>query len=482
MLTTETWEMVRMTTPAPQPSREYSLLALYSTPDKLVLEHPDRADEVERYLPGTTGLGQRGWSTQIETMVARLSRNPSTAELPDADSALNMLMTPRQAFGGVQEPLFTPSQHVRFTYITAVLAQLGLPDQSDSTRELLNRALSLAAPDQAPDEEIGEQLRSNFTAHFHNHDDYTSALDAADPGLVSDVLKRMGPPCTGVVGQSGSELCVILHSVIKSRPGAVDFDEVKEIADPINWPNHNKFFCQMDPLKPGQGCSRVLEHISTDCEQYHLKTAIKYVKGVTDDGSAVYLNYDLDDNRTQTGDNLLVVVDSGTVYISKTPDGAVQVESTKHVQIEGFSVTATAMWACVNGWNEHGEVMFFGSAQDAQSDVSLETDGTSIPPTTGAGTVVPVPTLPPGVRQEIVEESVAMLTNCLKDATETTSKYASRWLAGELRPDDFIRYYGDISARWASEPWRFLARVMGSAGMTPPPTPPPSNQQGGGTP
>jgi hypothetical protein len=355
---------------------------------------------------------------------------------------------------------------------------LGLPDQTDSTRELLDRALSLAAPNQEPNEEIGEQLRSNFTANFHNYYDYTSALNKADPGLVSDVLKRMGPPCTGVVGKSGSELCVVLHSLIKSRPGTVNFDDVKEVADPINWPNHNKFFCQMDPLPSSQGSSRVLEHISTDCEQYHLKTAIKYVTGETDDG-AFYLNYNLDDNRTQTGDSLLVVVDSGTIYISKTPDDVVQVESTKHVQIRGFSVTATSMWACVNGWNEHGELMFFGDAQDAQSDISLEKDGTSVPPTTGAGTAVPVPTLPPGVRQEMVEESVAMLTNCLKDATDTTSKYASRWLAGEMQPDDLIRYYGEMSARWASEPWRLLARMMERAGITPPATPPP-NQHGGG--
>lgn len=466
-----------MTTPAPEPSREYSLLALYSALDKLVLEHPDRAPEVEQYLPGTTGLGQRGWSKQIETMVARLSRNPSTAELPDARSALDRL-TPQQqqGFGGPPEPLLTPGQQARFTYITAVFARLGLPDESDSTRELLNRALSLAAPDQAPNEEIGEQLRSNFTAHFHNYDDYTSALDAADPGLVSDVLKRMGPPCTGGVGESGSGSCVVLHSLIKSRPGEVTIDAVKKAADPINWPNHNKFFCQMDPLKPSRGWSRVLEHISTDCEQYHLKTAIKYWKGKTDDG-AFYVNYELDDNRTETGDNLLVEVDNGTVYVSEIPDGVVQVKSTKHVQIRGFSVTATSMWACVNGWNEYGELMFFGQAQDAPWQDSPDGDGTPIPPTSGKGTGVPVPTLPPGVRQELVEESVAMLTNCLKDATETTSKYASRWLAGELRPDDFIRYYGEMSTRWASEPWRFLARVMERAGITPPP-----NQQGGGTP
>ncbi len=468
-----------MTTPEPQ----YSLLALYAALDKLVMEHPDRADEVEQYLPGTTGPGQRGWSTQIEAMVARLSRDPSTAEFPDAYAALNTL-TPPQGFGGSEEPFFTPGQQARFTYITAVLAKLGLPDRNRNTTNLLNRALSLAAPgDPAPNAKTGAQLRRTLTANFNSYDDYTSALDAADPSLVSNVLKKMGPPCTGGVGQSGPESCVVLQSVIKSDPGAVTFDDVKNAADPVNWHNHNTFFCQMDPLPPSRGWSRVLEHISTDCEQFHLKTAIKYWKGVTADG-AVYVNYDLDDNRTETGDNLLVVVDNGTVFVSETSDGCVQVESTKHVQIKGFSVTATSMWACVNGWNEYGELMFFRAAQDAPWQESPEGDGTPIPPApgTGKGTGVPVPTLPPGARQEMVEESVAMLTNCLKYATETTSEYASRWLAGELRPDEIIRYYGEMSARWASEPWRFLARMMESAGKTPPPPAPSPNQPGRGTP
>jgi hypothetical protein len=485
MLTTETWEMVRMTTPEqPQYSRKHCLLALYAALDKHVLDNPDQAAAVGQYLPGTTGLGQRGWSQQIEALIARLSRDPSTATFPDILTALNVLTTPREGADNSDEPLFTRGQQARFLYITAVLTQLGLPDTSRSTTTLLNRALSLAASDdQAPKATVGAKLRRTFTSYFGSYDEYGSALEKADPRLVSDVLKRLGPPCAGAVGQSGPESCVVLRSVIESDPGAVTpFDDVKNAANPINWPNHNKFFCQMDPLQPSQGWSRVLEHISTNCDQFHLKTAIKYWKGETPDGAA-YVNYELDDNRTETADNLLVVVDSGTVFVSNTPKGTVQVESTKHVKITGFSVTATAMWACVNGWNEYGELMFFGAAQDAPWGESPDGGGAPTPPTpgTGTGTSVPVPTLPAGVRQEFVEESVAMMTNYLKDATETTSKYASRWLAGELQPDDFIRYYGEMSARWASEPWRFLARVMGSAGVTPPPTPAP-NQQGGGTP
>ena len=105
-----------MTTPEQlQYSRNYCLLALYAALDKHVLDNPDQAAAVEQYLPGTTGLGERGWSKDIEAMVARLSRDPSTAKLPDIATALEVLTTPQEGFEGAEEPPFTPGQQARLT-------------------------------------------------------------------------------------------------------------------------------------------------------------------------------------------------------------------------------------------------------------------------------------------------------------------------------------------------------------------------------
>jgi hypothetical protein len=487
MLTTETWEMVRMTTTEPQYSRKHCLLALYAALDKLVLSQPENTEiarQVERYLPGTTGVDQRGWSTHIERLIFRLSNDSSAAKLPDITTALEVLVAPQVAQSTLKgtppppPPPLTVAQRARLVYVTAVLSKLGLPaEKSDQTEQLFNTALALAAPgDRQLDPDSGAQLRATLRDHFHSHDDYDSALDKAGNELVSDELKRIGPPCRGWVGQSGSESCAILFSIIKSQAGSARFADVVKVAEPGNWADHNTFFCEMQALQPSpdpQGWSRVLEHVSTDCQRYQLRTAVKYWTGEVSGGTAYVVNYDLDDNRPDTDDGL-VVVDSGTIYISETntPDGpVVEVQSTKHVKIDGLSVTATAMWTCLNGWNHIGEDMFFGSSQAAVWYFF----------TSKVSATKPVPKLPKGMRKELVEESVAALTGCIDDATKMSSQYASRWLAGELQLQDYIDYGAKMAARVASEPWRFLARVMNRTGAANA-GPPSSGSQSGGRP
>lgn len=472
-----------MTPPEPQYSRKHCLLALYAALDKHVLSQPENTEiarQVERYLPGTTGFDQRGWSTDIEGLIFRLSHDSNAAKFPDVTAALEVLVPAGMAvsaFQGTPPPPLTVAERARLVYVTAVLSKLGLPvKKSDQTEALFNRALALAAPgDRLLDPGAGAQLWETLDAHFHSRDDYVTALDKAGDDLVSEEFKRIGAPCRGWVGQSGSESCAILRSVIRSQPGLAQRADVVKVADPFTWKEHNKFFCDVKQLNPSpdpQGWSRVLEHVSTDCVKYRLKTAIKYWAGEISGGAAYVVNYNLDDKRRDTDDDLVVVVDSGTINISEssTDDGPViEVLSTKHVKIDGLSVTATAMWTCLNGWNEIGEDMFFGSAQ-----VAMWARVTS--PVADAK---PIPKLPKGMRKEVVEESVAALTGCIDDATTMSSEYASRWLAGELQLQDYIDYGAKVAARVASEPWRFFARVMNRTGAANAPQPAPGRQSGG---
>ena len=70
-----------------------SLLAIYAAFDQSVVEanDPEWSARVEKVLPGTTGEGQRGWSSDVEKWLKQLAPEPrqSDARLPDWRNALS---------------------------------------------------------------------------------------------------------------------------------------------------------------------------------------------------------------------------------------------------------------------------------------------------------------------------------------------------------------------------------------------------------
>src|SRR5262245_8533113 len=76
----------------------HSLLAVYGAIDDAVsndaCDDPVAAERaVEDFLPGTTGLGRRGWYKEIQRFAASLPRRPGDAPLsfPSLNTALNNL-------------------------------------------------------------------------------------------------------------------------------------------------------------------------------------------------------------------------------------------------------------------------------------------------------------------------------------------------------------------------------------------------------
>lgn len=430
-------------------------------------------------------------------MIARLHPGVSgarttPAHFPTIDPALDSLLQaaagPAHAENAAPEPpTLSVSQQARLIYVVAVLNNVGVLDYegvetSDRTAKKFDDALSLATPGYqqlAPKdrEASGTTLRQILSEHFHSRSDYKDALAMAP---VRDEIKEIGAPCAGWVEQIGTETHVVIRSDISSE--TVSLEKVMAVADPLNWDKCCGFFCDMEELADRHEFSRVLEQVSIDCTQFRLKTPLKYWKDdekVRDQYVNAFVNYDLDDNRKDTDDSQLVRVDNGTIYMTRKGEG-VRVVSTKHVKIDFMSDTATAMWTCINGWAEIGEHMLFGCAKKRPRNCRpWKKSGTE---TLQARMSEHPPTFPPGARKELVKESMEMLTSCVEDAYETSSRFATSWLSGELQPRDYAQFTAEVAGRLASEPWRLLAEAAGRIGRSSGTrAPEPDANEGGGT-
>src|ERR1700752_473260 len=98
-----------MTRPAETRGTLFNLLALYAALDQAVMQSrtPDIAATVERFLPGTTGVNQRGWSVELQSFLGR--------EFPDVTTALRAI---------TNTPSLTRPQLSRLVYVLGSLLHL----------------------------------------------------------------------------------------------------------------------------------------------------------------------------------------------------------------------------------------------------------------------------------------------------------------------------------------------------------------------
>lgn len=130
-------------------------------------------------------------------------------------------------------------------------------------------------------------------------------------------------------------------------------DAVKAILDPLNWPIYGfPFYWQVTQLEPcidANGWSRVIEEIGP----LRLRTAFKYWKADVDDGAVV--NYDLDDDREQTADSGLVLVDRGYISVAPLAGGGVRLRLTKEFLIRGLKPAVAAAFVGAVRLDEMGQ-------------------------------------------------------------------------------------------------------------------------------
>jgi hypothetical protein len=399
----------------------HSLLAIYGAFDQSVVEANDPAwtARVEQFLPWTTGEKQRGWFSELKSLVNRLALNVTpTAQFPDVGAALDELTYVADYMSGFRDPPaplsdtdpppLTTTDIAQLLYIFAVGITVAPeapttsvdfsafvapgPDRVEpilglaaEPRTTIYRAAGLFGGRRA-NESRAEQahglldlILNEFTSFRSWPDFMTRALDR---GLVSVEVATAPVPFAGIVAgadhpDKGSHAaaavakvdghyCAVLTTDSWQVAKGLTVDSVKAIVDPRNWARLGPFFCQMDRLNPdARGASQVLEYVSTNKEIYRLKTALKNWRKDFDGGAI--LNYELADTRVGTGDSGLTLVDSGYIHIreNKLADGTVKgvrIETSKMVAIQGTSVTATAMFALSLGWAAAGNAMLFDNA------------------------------------------------------------------------------------------------------------------------
>ena len=519
----------------------HSLLAVYGAFDQVVMQNPDsqvRA-RIEQFLPGTTGPDQRGWYAEIQDFVRRHATDPAAAEFPTLDDAFDELTGRGGGFDAASQ-VVGPRERARLTYAAAAMRSLldsemmprdRIPSLESFDTNRLNEALSQAgdgtltggspAP-MPPDERLNRLNRlMAMMPTFTGRDDWTDMMaQAADQGLVTRDIAAIpaisvfgestGPAisidnvpdeqrgkylgkCTGEVIECDGVLCALLTTEFERS--AISIDKVKAIVDPLNWDNCNKFFVDMQKLKPAGGRSQVLEYVSSDKDMYVIKTALKYWK--QERGDSAVINYDLADNRKGTGDSGQVRVDSGYIVLEPVDDGqGTRVLTSKMVAIDGLSPTAVAIYASVLGWVAIGEMMMFdcalrGNAVKEPNDPlipwrnSPEADPerqASKSPSTTAGSGDGGPGVPP-VAGILMAEASNRMADFIESTTKEAAVIADKWVKGDLSVKEVVDYTGKVGARLASEPWRLLDDMINRIPTRPSAGRPPADEpEGDGSP
>lgn len=457
------------------PGRLFNLLALYAALDQAVTESgdPNIAAIVERFLPGTTGENQRGWSGDLQNFLGR--------EFPDVNTALS-------AIAGA--PPLTRPQLSRLVYVLGSLLHLPgrRPELAD---ELFVEGLRLARPPGAlgddGDADPGRQLLMVLEERFNKSQDWNAAIEyAVRMGYLDKVVASV-PLCNACLTTLDGIECVVVDT--RFEDDSVSIDQVKAILDPRNWDKTaGEFFCNMQYLgrrqmPPYVGWGQVLETVSAWCGSGlpELKTDLKFFKA--DYPGQAVLQYDLDDPFPGAGDGQ-VTVDKGWLKVatgtSTNSNAGVTVATRKVVHIDGLSPVAQRVFVCVMGYGQAVMEMLLGGAiapppnavawsaepaplegaQAVQPGPASAGNGGNAPPTTAAGL------------------AVSMLSDYLTEVSNDSSEILAKCANKELTVEDLANFSAKLGARMASEPWRFVQRLS----ELPLPTPTGGPTQGGDNP
>ncbi|MDT5046872.1 MAG: hypothetical protein QOG75_2732 [Mycobacterium sp.] len=523
----------------------HSLLAVYGALDQAAVQtqDPQMRALVEQLLPGTTGPGQRGWYAEIQKFVRQNASEPAAAEFPSPQGALAELTG--QTPGLEDTPATLSSREMgHLTYAAASLRSLKnsaigranpVPVLQEVEITLLDEILGLAGdmPQErgrsvstTRDSRVTrlQEVLQPFTrledwaplmAEAANADNGLVTPDVAAIPAITAIGENSGPliriakaengvpyteeyhgKVTGEVIEVNGILCALLTTEFRRSP--FDIEKVKGIVDPLNWDNCNKFFWDMERLRPdGGGSSQVLEYVSTHPDYYRIKTALKYRKEQR--GKNAVINYDFANSRAGTGDSGQVRVDSGYILLSPTDDGiGTRVITSKMVAIDGLSPTAVAIYAASMGWVSIGEMMMFGAdGPDAMRDPidpvipwkespETETDTdtanrggqTTTTPETGG----PQPSQPPGVSRLLMAEATSRLADYIESASRESAVVAEKWVKGDLSIKDMVDYTDKFGGRLASEPWRIFDQMINQVATRPAPGGPADQRKGDGSP
>lgn len=380
-------------------SKLHAQLALFGVIDEIVMRTSDPriAAEIEKFLPGTTGPGQRGWYRELTRFISQDALLPKSADgnpqprvgavrMPNYTESLRLIHGddvdgfPRIDDQDVATPtvllnsLFATAVIGRLLSLSLIPASLKFPGW-DPTIQPTEVILEVAAgegtsprtsepppmdnPIAPPGGPLPKQLTTEALVNLTGRAAFEELINdhpsirrtAANDPLIGQVA------ATGVLRRVDGRWCSVLTTNVE-RPD-ITLDQLKKILDPQNWPKLCSFFVSMTPQQKrevdiSRGWERVLETVSGDPTQWQLRTALRYWKGHSSTGDSIFVNYDLDLPRAN--DDNLVEVDSGYIWITPLKPGqgnsGVRIRTSKAVRIRGLSATATAALAGFFGWGD----------------------------------------------------------------------------------------------------------------------------------
>ena len=400
----------------------HSQLAIFGAVDELVVEarkgNRGSIDQAvlataEKLLPNSTGFGEAGWYRELEQFFNREGiRNPARTRVvfPDLDAATKELTNvPEPATGsdkGSSEMATTfaavtgptgdgPGEPAGIAPIRDPDKPGGFEDQTlyNSAKDpvlaragyaafVLLKLGKLVGWDQLPRDlttPLTQVLRTSLRS-FTSADKIIATADEivaqveninsrqqwADfvGGRVSALFAGESKPCFGTLQEINGQYCSTV--VTDTTDPDLSVNDIERIVDPINWSICSKFFCTMKQNVPNRNLgrwSRVRETVGAECSEYGLTTDLIFYKVRQKDGG-IYLNYDIDPERTDPG---YVEVDNGYIWISpltanKPELKGVRIRTSKQEHVNGLSPCATAALACLMGWADAGKDMLAGTA------------------------------------------------------------------------------------------------------------------------
>ena len=468
-------------------------MALFGQIDQIAIEadqDPSPANDavlatVGNLLPNSTGLGQRGWYSELQEFLnspkVREGSQPfAFPEFSEATVALSGL--PRLDRSSIDFVPPDEDRHpalARAAYACVILEKVRLVKNAYQEQpEIRNNQLWSMMPailDSWPVEDgqvrTGEDKSLALESRIDEIVDQESFVRIAGEEVSKQFAER-AKPCFGTLEDSGGQYCSTLYT--DSEDDELTVDDIKKIIHPLNWdiclPT---FFHKMVEQSPGRftadGWYRIVESISAEPDEYLLNTALIFSLEARDGG--IIINYRLDPNRQGEGLSAgIVEIDNGYLWVTPTgkgPNGkGVRIRTSKEERVNGLSPTATAALGCLLGWSDTGKEMLAGTARKAMNNElplpqgrTLKSWPSSAALQAGAVDNSP-PTIPPAIPATLpinfpdtVDDAGRLAKSFVDKVTSNLGNAASRWLDGLIKDDvvDITKQIGDDLEDWSLE-------------------------------
>jgi hypothetical protein len=417
-----------------------SILVIFGEVDKLVVDDPDRTDDVAAVLGAYADPLTRGWYGKFTGWLndAEIQPQPIDLSTTTIDEALSDL---------AQAPPPTGRAQARLLLAIAALGRADRGRVDDPQRRAdMARAVEPLVPEMAPpgpgrDDRADGLVRllagrdDDFGFVFRELSDWGEMLATArDLGFIDEELAQQTvPPCQGtfveLAGGSGPIASLKTDFVTTT----LSFEQASAFLDPAQWPGCTQLWCEM-VLQSGGPPRRYLEVIGFDCGDpngWRLRTCLEFENQTQTEGMRIAVaNYRL--AVDQTGADQLVEVDEGSITV--IDEGShVRVVTVKRLRFRGLALQrGMAMLMCALGYAAVGEEMVYSCALGGATGTSFVAGATTTSP---AGDLFGV------LASEVMDLTVA----CVNENAEAMKASASAAARGQYTME---RLAQDVTRMW----------------------------------